>query len=256
MMRNLLRGWARAPALPNELRPIAETDPADVFIAAYPKSGNTWFQNLVVGAIYGLDPEHVPDRLVQDLVPDVHYKACYKRYRTPTFFKTHHLPRPEYRRVVYLLRDGRDALVSFWHHQQALQGGAVDFLKMVQEGEGLPCKWHRHVEEWAANPFGASMLTIRYEDLQREPVRELARFCAFVGEPRETAVLERAAAKSSFGEMRKREERFGWDNAAWPKDKPFVRRGVVGSYRDEMPAEVLTAFLAEAGQTLRKYGYC
>ena len=28
----------------------------DIFIVGYPKSGNTWFQNLVVGAVYGMDP--------------------------------------------------------------------------------------------------------------------------------------------------------------------------------------------------------
>jgi hypothetical protein len=41
----------------------------------------------------------------------------------------------------------------------------------------------------------------------------------------------------------------------WPKDKLFRRRGQVGSYKDEMPPEVLAAFLAEAGQTLHACGY-
>jgi len=255
-MRNLLRRLLRGAPRLRDWVPVTEADPADVFIAAYPKSGNTWFQNLVAGTIYGLDPRHVPDRLVQDLVPDVHYRQLYKRYRTPTFFKTHHLPRPEYRRVVYLLRDGRDVMVSFWHHLQALTGDDVNFLKMVRDGEGLPFRWHDHVAAWEANPFGADVLRIRYEDLQADPVRELRRFCAFVGEEREAAVLERVAAGSSFAAMREREERFGWDNAAWPKDRPFVRRGVVGSYKDEMAPEVLAAFLAEAGATLAKYGYC
>jgi hypothetical protein len=259
-MRNFLeRLWSRKapPAAPTPFTPIAATEPADVFIVAFPKSGMTWFQNLVVGTIYGLDAEQVPDTLVQDLVPDVAYKQSYKRYRTPMFFKSHHLPRPEYRRVVYLLRDGRDALVSFWHHLGALkqQLGPVDFLRMVQEGTHLPCKWQCHVAEWQANPFGAETLIIRYEDLQVAPVRELVRFCAFVGEAREPALLARVAEKCSFAAMRQREQRFGWDNANWPKDQPFVRRGVVGSYKDEMPADVLEAFLAEAGEILRQVGY-
>ena len=37
--------------------------------------------------------------------------------------------------------------------------------------------------------------------------------------------------------------------------KPFVRRGRRGSFRDEMPPEVLDAFMAEAGPTLRELGY-
>jgi hypothetical protein len=265
LLRRVRRALSRRPAGPpaaadeilKQFTPIDRFDPADVFIAGYPKSGNTWFQNLAAGAVYGFDPEYTPDGLIQDLVPDVHYRTLYKRYRTPMFFKTHFLPRPEYRRVVYLLRDGRDVMVSYWHHLRALLRTEIDLAKMVREGEHLhPCKWHRHVAEWTANPFGASVLTVRYEDLQNDAVRELARFCTFVGEPRETAALERVAAKSSFAVMRQKEQRFGWDNATWPKDRPFVRRGVVGSYRDEMPPEILDLFLAEAGPTLRACGYC
>jgi hypothetical protein len=254
MLQRLLR---RAPAAvpPHGFTPITQTDASDVFIAAYPKSGSTWFQNLVAGALYGLDPEQTPDRLVQDLVPDVHYKQHYKRYRTPTFFKTHDLPRPQYRRVVYLLRDGRDVMVSFWHHLQTLTRREVDFLTLVRDAVGLPCKWHCHVNAWAANPYGAQMLVIRYEDLHADPVRQLQRCCEFAGEPRDTAFCERVAAHCTFAAMRAREQRFGWDNAAWPRDKPFIRRGLVGSYRDEMPPDVLTAFMAEAAPTLQKHGY-
>ncbi len=257
-LRRLADRWMRTPQpapLPPGWQPIAQTEPTDVYIVAYPKSGITWFQSLVAGAVYGLDPEQAPDRLTQDLVPDVHYKSCYKRYRTAMFFKSHHLPRPEYRRVVYLLRDGRDVVVSYWHHLRALGRDDLDLAEVISGNNLFPCKWHEHVARWTANPFDAEILLIRYEDLQADAVRELARFCAFIDEPRDAAELARVAAKCSFAAMRRREERFGWDNAAWPRDKPFVRRGITGSYRDEMPLEVLTAFLAQAEPTLRQYGY-
>jgi hypothetical protein len=73
---------------------------------------------------------------VQDLVPDVYYTKFYKRYFTPTFFKTHDLPKPQHRRVIYLVRDGRDAMVSYFHHIAAL-GDPPDCLKLVATGEGL-----------------------------------------------------------------------------------------------------------------------
>lgn len=257
-LRRFAHRWTRPPQplpLPPGWLPIAQTEPADVFIVAYPKSGITWFQSLVAGAVYGLDPEQAPDRLTQDLVPDVHYKSCYKRYRTPTFFKSHHLPRPEYRRVVYLLRDGRDVMVSYWHHLRALGRDDLDFREMIGGAGLFPCKWHEHVGQWTANPFGAEMLLIRYEDLHADAARELARFCEFVDEPRDAGELALVAAKCSFAAMRRREERFGWDNPAWPKDRPFVRRGITGSHRDEMPPDVQAAFLADAEPTLRRHGY-
>jgi Sulfotransferase domain len=255
IVRRLIRRPAAPAELPNQLRPIADVEAGDVFLAAYPKSGVTWLQSLVAGVIYGLDPAQAPDRLVQDLVPDVHYKTHYKRYRTPTFFKTHHLPRPDYRRVVYLLRDGRDVMVSYAHHVAALEGRPVDVAALVADEALFPCPWHRHVEAWAANPFGARVLTIRYEDLKADAVRELERFCAFVDQPRDRLALERVARQCSLEAMRAKERRFGWDNPAWPKDRPFVRRGIAGSHRDEMPPEALARFLRDAGATLGRCGY-
>jgi hypothetical protein len=238
------------------LTPIAETDPADIFIAGYPRSGNTWFQNLLTGVVYGLDPAFAPDTLIQELVPDVHQKPYYKRFQTPMFFKSHHLPRPEYKRVVYLLRDGRDVMVSFFHFNRALFGDKVDFMRMVTQGEYLiPCKWHRHVEEWMQNPYGAQLLILPYEKLKQNPVDELRKFCNFAGLDRSDDLLARAVAQSSFGIMRAKERASGWDNPSVPQGKFFVRRGEVGSFSDEMPPEILEAFMSDAANTLRKFGY-
>lgn len=238
------------------LVPISQFVEEDVFIVGYPKSGNTWFQNLAVGLIYGLDPQYTPDTLVQDLIPDVHHKRYYKRYGIPMFFKSHHLPVSEYRRVVYLLRDGRDAMVSYWHQLNAIEGKEIDFLEMIQSGYGLfPCRWHEHVDRWLSNPYNAAMIVVKYEDMRRNPAHELNRFCEFVGIERGESLLNQVIESSSFSKMRERELVFGWDYPAWPKDKFFVRRGQVGSYVDEMPPDVLDAFLRQAAAALKKCGY-
>jgi hypothetical protein len=238
------------------LMPKDDVRAEDVFIVGFPKSGSTWFQNLVAGAAFGVDPAHAPDTLIHALVPDVHDPRYYKRYATPTYFKSHELPAAHLRNVVYLLRDGRDAMVSYYHHLCAHHGGPVDFLEAVRSGRGLfPCKWHAHVEAWLANPYGARMITIRYEDLIERPLAELRRFCAFAGLERDEATLARIVAGATFDNMRKKEVTSGWDNADWPKDQFFVRRGKVGSYRDEMPADVLEAFMAEARGVMGRVGY-
>jgi hypothetical protein len=247
----------RFAATPKGFTLITEYDPQDIFIAGYPKSGNTWFQELISAVVYGVKPEFGPPALVHDLVPDVHFKAFYQRYNTPMFFKTHHLPQPEYRRVVYLLRDGRDAMVSFFHHSSAVGKEPPSFLRMVQDGPELgPCKWHEHVKAWQANPFGASLITIKYEDLKRDATKELMRLCKFAGIEREREMVQELVEATAFEKMQSREahERC-YLSEYWPKDRLFRRRGQVGSYRDEMPPEVLAAFLAEAGETLQACGY-
>jgi len=238
-----------------DLTAITQFEDEDVFIVAYPKSGNTWSQNLMAGLAYGVLPQFAPDTLIQDLVPDV-YRTSYKRYGTPTLFKSHELPLPQYKRVVYLLRDGRDVMVSYYHHLVALGDNKGDFLHTVQSGEGLfPCKWHQHVEAWLSNPYGAKMITVTYENLLANPVTELRKVCDFIGYARGNAFLERVAEGASFQNMRMKEVTSGWADPNWPKDKPFVRRGKAGSHRDEMPSAVLQAFLNEAGPILSKMGY-
>jgi hypothetical protein len=239
------------------LIPISKSQPQDVFIVGYPKSGNTWMQHLICGAVYGMDLERTPDSLVQDLVPDVHSRQFYRRHREAMFFKTHFLPQPEYRRVILLLRDGRDVMVSYFHHLKASLGETLDFLEMVEHGTELfPCHWHEHVDAWRRNPYGADLITVRYEDLKLDPIAQLRRICAFAGVPAEGADLERAVQTSSFQAMQSKEARWGWDSARkWPRDRKFVRRGVVGSHNDEMPPQIRNSFLRKASETLQAVGY-
>lgn len=102
--------------------PTSQTREDDIFVVSYPKSGATWLQNLISGLVHRVDPATTPDTVIQELVPDVHYKSEYQRcYGNRSFFKSHSLPDPQYRNVVYLLRDGRDAMVSYCHHMGALE---------------------------------------------------------------------------------------------------------------------------------------
>lgn len=236
---------------------IDQFQPEDVFVVGFPKSGNTWFQNLISGVVHGVDARFSPPLLANDLVPDVHFNTFYRRYGTPMFFKSHYLPREGYRQVVYLLRDGRDVMVSCLHYLEAIRRQNPDFLDLVtNRAPEFLCKWHEHVDAWLANPHGARMLIIRYEDLVENPVAQLERFCGFINLSRERRHLENVAEATLFRNLRAKEARVGIGRPdTWPADKFFFRRGIVGSYRDEMPPEIMRAFLREAEPTLRRVGY-
>jgi hypothetical protein len=238
------------------LAPIDQTDDADVFVCGYPKSGNTWFQHLIAGLVFGCNGQYTSDTLIQTIVPDVSYLKFYTRFQTPSFFKTHLLPQGHYKRIVHLLRDGRDVMVSYYHHQCAMTGSQVDFLKMIRNEKDLfPCSWAQHVQAYLSLA-GCDMLLIRYEDLLSDTVRELQRFCRFVGIDRPAALLESVAQKADFQALKEKENSPLWvRNPQWDPNKAFIRRGIVGSYKDEMPGEVLDAFLQQAGPTLSKCGY-
>ena len=241
------------------LVPNHELDPSDVFIVGYMKSGTTWFRNLAAGVVYGLNSEHIPYAVVWELVPNHGpTKPFYKRYQTPMYFKVHDFPRPQYKRVVFLVRDGRDVVVSLAHHLRNVYKDDVDMVELVRGRSpqfSVEYAWYKHAEAWLANPYQAQIMTIRFEDLKKDPLPELRRFCEFTGLKRDEGQLEKAVAYASFEAMREKEARLGMDYHTWPKDRPFVRRGEVGSHKDELPPEALAAFMRDGGEALRKFGY-
>lgn len=224
-------------------------------MVGFPKSGHTWMQYLLAGLVYGVNVRFAPDSLIQDLIPDRGFRKSYRRYGTPTVFKSHDLPGPDFRRVIYLVRDGRDAVVSYWHFLRATSRSEVSYQTVLDGRGGRMPTWEQHVEAWLANPFGAELMVLKYEDLHAEPARSLARVGEFLQIERPPEIIQAAIANAAFETMQKKEEREGWDNTRWPAQERFVRRGVVGSYQDEMPPPVLHAFLQQAAGTLEKLGY-
>jgi hypothetical protein len=156
---------------------------------------------------------------------------------------------------VYLVRDGRDAMMSYYHFLNNLRGRRHDLSRIVRDGDALDYgRWHEHVERWISNPFTADMIVIKYEDLRSRPDAELKRFCRFAGLDCPDAVVDDVVRKAAFESMQTREKKQGMEG--WDSSKGlFVRRGKVGGFRDEMPPDVLEAFNAQAAPTLRNFGY-
>ena len=99
------------------------------------------------------------------------------------------------------------------------------------------------------------MIIVRYEDLIEDTAQQLGRMLSVAGINVLRLNWKQPLARSSFSSMQKRERANRLDNPRWPKNKPFVRRGKVGSFRDEMPAEVQMAFLREAAPVMDQLGY-
>ena len=243
-----------------ETVPISEFSVNDIFVVGYPKSGNTWFQNIMAGLAYGVNPGQTPDQVVQDLVPDVHYKRYYRRYSETMFFKSHFFPRPDYRKVIYIVRDGRDVMVSYFHYLQALKSQkdiSINFEQMLLEREGLFQRrfWHEHIEAWLSNPYQAELIVVRYEDMLSNFAEELEKICQFFDIDVSKKRLEELGQQTAFKKMQSKEIKFGVNNPAWPQEKRFVRRGKAGSYKDEMPPALQRAFLEQASDFLLKLDY-
>jgi glycosyltransferase involved in cell wall biosynthesis len=223
------------------------------WIASFPRSGNTFFRNILY-YVYGIESgtwHKEPAFPVDD---------DYDQY---AFVKTHLLPHelvPDDPSIpaIYLIRDGRDAMVSIAHQRSELVEPGSDYESNLQEAivaaEGSYFGgWSAHVKAWLPR----AEIIIRYEDLITDPKAVFQRVEKFIALPK--ADWSRLP---SFEEMKKGKPKYGGTTKLPdPKFNPdefarkFFRRGKSGSWRDEMPPNLQQLFRNYHGETLEMTGY-
>lgn len=240
------------------LYPINEIFKEDVIIAGFPKSGNTWMQTLISGLVYGIDTEYLTDKLAQEIVTDLHGRTLYKRINKICYFKSHHLPQPNFRKVIYIVRDGRDALTSYYYFNKNL-GLNVSLNEMIKNNSNVyPCSWSKHVKSWLNNPYKSEILYIKYEDLLTNPQKELIKICEFLNLTRSIEIIDRVINGSQIDKMRNRvSESGGMGHKSWQgnKGKVFFRKGKIGDYKNLFSNEEIIFFNSLAKEELQHFGY-
>ena len=217
----------------------------DRLLAAFPKSGSTWVRfvlcNLVSLRHWDGRPLDFP--LLNRTMPELGVSRLRGPWpygeTVPRVVKTHTAAWPLLRRVpaVLLVRDPRDVMVSFFHHDAA-QGGPRNpgsTLSSFIRGErfGIP-GWVRHTRSWRE----AEAAVIRYEALRRDPAGGFAGLLETLGARVPDDRLARALERSTLEATRQAEERSGADpEADFDDDFRFVRKGAVGEGRAALTEE-------------------
>lgn len=234
--------------------------PDDTFLTSYPRSGNTWARFILANL---LDPEASDYTAIRRSVPDI-YKESVRDIdgrSSPRILKSHEPFDPRYPRVVYLVRDPRAVAVSYFHQQKRFGLIPADtpidrFVALFIDGraDGFG-SWSDHVESWinTHGRRGDRFFLVRYEDLHRDGVKQVAGLARFLGLDKSDAVVERAFERSSLERMREL-ERAEMRGEELPKHTTYVRRGG-SSWRDELPDELATKIAAAFGDTMTKLGY-
>ncbi len=210
-----------------------------MWVASFPRSGNT-FLRIVLHRLYGVrtstvyDVDGVAERLGKDLIGFTDRPGSLSEMRAddqPHFIKTHRqcdADVDEGDRAICLVRDGRDALVS-WARQASEHDPDTyeDELrsKILRVGTVGTGSWGSNVLSWLRPP-APHRVVLRYEDLVRDPYAAVTSIIATVA-PAPGRRPE--AAIPSLDELR------GHDDL-------FFRRGRTGSHQDELPAELHRLF--------------
>jgi hypothetical protein len=190
------------------------------------------------------------------IFPDVNYSNIYFRINNFTIFKTHNQPDPSIKRAIQIVRDGRDCMASFYAMNKSLKMNP-NWHDMIIDGKGLlgyP-KWHIYLKKWIENPYNTNILWIKYEDLLLNPLLEANKIVRFLEIERSDDVIRTAVESTCFTEMSRKENTMGWFNQNWDRNEKFVRKGVRGSYKREIPPEYVEHFEHEAKEILKHFGY-
>ncbi|OYP29493.1 sulfotransferase domain-containing protein [Rhodopirellula sp. MGV] len=237
------------------VHPIEETSDEDVFVAGFPKSGNTLLQHTIAHLVYGLN-ESGGRTLVQLMVPDVHANTHYFRHKDRCFFKTHDHPKEHHRNVIYIVRDGREAMLSYYHMLKNMGQDVSHRQIYSNEVPVFGGQWHQHVAMWESNPFDANLLWLRYEDMRSDRITQLKRICNFLEIERSEQELLEVARLTSFEHMQQVERRSDWvakNLTVFNKPACFIRRGACNSFRQEVDPDVLALFESRNGSVLRRH---
>jgi hypothetical protein len=238
----------------------------DIFLASYPRSGNTWVRFLLANLIY---PNHEVGfvnigQLVAD--PARASKKFLKSLPRPRILKSHYPFDPRYRKVIYVVRDPRDVAVSEYYlnlkkrridPNLSLDGFAVErFLAGNSSDYG---SWWENVGSWmVARKGDPSFLLVRYEDLLTQTVHELSRIAEFLSINADARHLETAVQRSCFDRMREIEQR---ETDLWEgtrdtrKDIPFVRAAKAGGWKNALSRESAEKIEAAWSPLMVSLGY-
>jgi hypothetical protein len=160
------------------------------------------------------------------------------------------------KRAIYIIRDGRDVLVSYWHFCNQRDGTQIsfsEFLKKSADTTYFYGPWREHVLGWLDAKLDAK-LVIRYEDMICDPVRVLTEALRFVGISRSDKHIQDAVNRASFDELRELEREKGL-SLAQLKSVTFFREGRVGSWRDTFTAKDMSVFIRLHGGDGKEVGY-
>jgi hypothetical protein len=240
--------------------------PDDTFLVSFPRSGNTWTRFLVCNLIYPDDPVTFAE--LESRIPEIYdvTDRTLRAFPRPRIIKSHESFDPRYKKILYVVRDPRDVLLSYYEFQLKRRVITEDcslenFVPRFIESELEPKtgSWRDHVVSWTATRGGQkNFLFLRYEDMLANPQDAAKKIASFLGLDSNPERISRAVALSSADRMRDLEKQ---QSAQWKEtkntrqDKPFVRTAISGGWKSALPEHCVAEIESAWGDVMRSVGY-
>jgi estrone sulfotransferase len=262
----MVTGWSalRVKASLNVGHALIQNRSDDSFIIAHPRSGSTWLRTILANILRPDKPSN-PD-VFNKLIPGVSIRGALNvnRLPAPRIIMSHTWYRPDLPNVIYMVRDGRDVLVSFYHYtitrnRQSDRINFPEFFNLYYRGK-YAYLWHHHVTSWlneGRKTMGDHFLVIRFEDLREDTVAVVERVADFLGITATRKQVEVAIQQASLANLRKIErERWQKKGLGVPeKATTFYRSGKSGQWKDYFTENNFKLFYQKSAEALGLAGY-
>ena len=239
----------------------------DIWLASYPRSGSHFVRFILVSARHFLKHGQFPGDLSEmKTIPDVHGRRLEFAAESPRILKTHFPRDPRYRRVIHLIRDPRDIIVSYFHYSKGLphlfSEPAPDRLKLPQfvdlflRGKVWPGEIREHTASYSRSSRDFEYTCIRYESLLAEPQREFPRLLNAAGIRFPDDSLEALIAHTSFSNMRRLHQP-DTARAGMVETNPvhILRSGTTGQHVQVLRDRARQRVESDMAPYMKEYGY-
>lgn len=235
----------------------------DVWIVSFPKSGNTWTEQIVkLVRDGGIDDGEMLSNSVPYLeafndLPRVGYRVDIDALPSPRAFKSHFTystmpcgpPHSTSFKYIYVARNPKDVVTSMFnyfktfahvgkfdkdwdeHFQWCIKGFVVD-------------SWFEHVLSFWHHRDDQNVLFLKYEDMKKDLPTAVTTIARFMGYDLTQDVIDKIVLQSDIKSMKsKRREDSDWECGLRQTQNPkFFHKGVVGEWKNHFTAEQSAQF--------------
>lgn len=274
--------------------PMMSAQPKIIWLASYPKSGNTWIRFMLLNLLMG---KQTSTENLDKFIPDIHVLMPHYAYPpqlnippgATALIKSHFMLWPQMPFInltagfVYIVRNPLDVVASAVNYEFIKKPAPADasdrkkardqFVRDFITHGAVPGwiearwgTWDQNVRSYSLDNPRYPGLVLKYEDIVSEPLTQLTRIVEFLGHRADPQRLQDAIDASDFENMRKIEDQevregkpgfFSRESSPAGLDAGyrFMSRGKPGGSEMALTADERAQLLERFGPTMERLGY-
>ena len=245
-----------------------KTRPGDVFVLCFPKSGTTWTQELVTMLLYDCDFEKMTNTpLLERGMIFVEFPAMldilkaelplgetlekWEKIELPRSVVSHlrHCLLPngylEKSKVVICIRNPKDTLVSYYHHEKLLKmngyvGDFPTYFDLFMDGLTVYGPYFEYIKEaWSLRDH-PNVCLLRFEEMKKDLPGCIRKVARFIGKDLSEELVKKSAEFLDFKSMKSRPSTLNLLDKLKKETSvgDVKRKGAVGDWRNYFTEEM------------------